>query len=420
MNVCAIILLIFAIGIAYVGNDIYVTLGYNKEISFSDDGCALLETPTPVEDLTSAGDGHCLIGSGGDLWHSLSHGATNAKDGAFWLVNVTAGTIRELPALIEPWSNNAKDGAFWLVNVTAGTIRELPVTGMPETIKLVPHGLHFSQTTRRLYVVNHDEEYGESVQVFDVAQEPSFALTHVVSVRSPLFDNMVLNDVVEGVDGEFYVTEWLVVGRPHRGSKDPDLSLEEKLRQAAGKVVSFLKIPTLRIFRCRLSATPQCEVASPDRFVMANGITVSPDRQSYFVSDPVSGKIVVLGREGDGTLKSVSSFEVKHMVDNIEMSADGELHGGSMPLPFTFEELCHDGLGANKVVGGRNVGCGSAPGGLLKISLLGTGGKSFVDGVQTDVSMHDGSKLSQVSAAVEVGNKVAMGSPLSPGVLLCP
>jgi len=391
MNVCAIILLILAVGIAYVGNDIYVTLGYNKEISFSDDGCALLETPTTVEDLSSAGDGHCLIGGGGDLWHSLSHGAKNAKD-----------------------------GAFWLVNVTAGTIRELPVTGMPETIKLVPHGLHFSQTTRRLYVVNHDEEYGESVQVFDVAREPSFALTHVASVRSTLFNNMVLNDVVEGVDSEFYVTEWLVVGRPHRGSKDPDLSLEEKLRQAVGKVVTFLKIPTLRIFRCRLSATPQCEVASPDRFVMANGITVSPDRQSYFVSDPVSGKIVVLGREADGTLKTVSSFKVNHMLDNIEMSADGELHGGSMPLPFTFEELCHDGLGANKVVGGRNVGCGSAPGGLLKISLLGTGGKSFVDGVQTDVSMHDGSKLSQVSAAVEVGNKVAMGSPLSPGVLLCP
>merc|ERR1712136_563513 len=239
-------------------------------------------------------------------------------------------------------------------------------------------------------------EYGESVQVFDVAREPSFALTHVASVRSTLFNNMVLNDVVEGVDSEFYVTEWLVVGRPHRGSKDPDLSLEEKLRQAVGKVVTFLKIPTLRIFRCRLSATPQCEVASPDRFVMANGITVSPDRQSYFVSDPVSGKIVVLGREADGTLKTVSSFKVNHILDNIEMSADGELHGGS------------------------NVGCGSAPGGLLKISLLGTGGKSFVDGVQTDVSMHDGSKLSQVSAAVEVGNKVAMGSPLSPGVLLCP
>jgi sugar lactone lactonase YvrE len=388
---CALFLVLLAAVIGYVGNDIYETLGYRKEVSFSDDGCVLLETPTTVEDLTAVGDGHCVIGGGGDVWHGLGHGAKGAKD-----------------------------GAFWLVNVTAGTLRELPVTNLPKGMKLVPHGIHFSQTTRRLYVVNHDEAYGESVQVFAVAEAPSFALAHVASVQSPLFNNFALNDVVEGVDGEFYVTEWLVVGRPHGGSKRPNLTMEEKLQQGVGKLAGFLKVPTTRIFRCKLSASPQCEVASPDRFVVANGITVSSDGQSYFVADTVLGKIFVLGRESDGTLKTLSEFKTKHAVDNIEMSEEGELQAGSLPLLFAFEELCEDGLGANKVVGGRNVGCGSTPGGLLSISLLGTGGKSFVDGVQTDVSMHDGSKLSQVSAALKVGSKVAMGSPTSPGVLVCP
>jgi len=53
------------------------------------------------------------------------------------------------------------------------------------------------------------------------------------------------------------------------------------------------------------------------------------------------------------------------------------------------------------------------------MTLLGTGGRSYVAGTQTDVAMHDGSKLSGVSSAVQLGGKVAMGSPNSPGVLLC-
>ena len=75
------------------------------------------------------------------------------------------------------------------------------------------HGLHYGQQSRKLYAVNHDEEAGESVEVFNaVGDGAELKLVHSLSVTSPLFGNMALNDVVEGAteeaEGEFYVTEW--------------------------------------------------------------------------------------------------------------------------------------------------------------------------------------------------------------------
>mmetsp|Transcript_32461 Transcript_32461/g.84804 ORF Transcript_32461/g.84804 Transcript_32461/m.84804 type:complete len:108 (+) Transcript_32461:1162-1485(+) len=103
------------------------------------------------------------------------------------------------------------------------------------------------------------------------------------------------------------------------------------------------------------------------------------------------------------------------------MDATGALTGGSIPLPYTSESVCDEAkdLSATKVVGGRTVGCGSSPGGLLRISLLGTGGRSYVAGAQADLTMHDGSKLSGVASAVALGRKVVLGSPNSPGLLVC-
>ena len=76
-------------------------------------------------------------------------------------------------------------------------------------------------------------------------------------------------------------------------------------------------------------------------------------------------------------------------------------------------------LSATNVIDGREVGCGKSPGSLLQISLLGTGGRSFVDGTQSDLLMHDGSLLSGVTSAIQLGGKVLMGSANSPGLLLC-
>ena len=91
------------------------------------------------------------------------------------------------------------------------------------------------------------------------------------------------------------------------------------------------------------------------------------------------------------------------------------------PTPSPPSQVCDEAsyLSATNVIDGREVGCGKSPGSLLQISLLGTGGRSFVDGTQSDLLMHDGSLLSGVTSAIQLGGKVLMGSANSPGLLLC-
>jgi len=184
--------------------------------------------------------------------------------------------------------------------------------------------------------------------------------------------------------------------------------------------INLLKLPLTRVFRCTVHDS-QCSVASTQRFVGANGIAVSADRQTVFVNDPPTSTISVMQRLPDGSLSRVSWFKTKHSLDNVEMTADGKLSAGSIPLLYTAEVVCDEAkvLSAARVIGGREVGCGRSPGGLLRVSLLSADGKAFVDDRQEDVVMHDGSLLSGVSSALRVNGKVVMGGPNAPGVLLC-
>ena len=84
-------------------------------------------------------------------------------------------------------TGDVRPGSVYLVNATAGTIRTLEVSGKDAPKLLVSHGIHFSQRTRRLYVVNHDMAQGESVEIFAVADDETLAITHVARVQSPLF-----------------------------------------------------------------------------------------------------------------------------------------------------------------------------------------------------------------------------------------
>ena len=399
----ATITLAVVLGLGYLRNQIVEDMRYKASLEWQDSSCTLLETPTPTEDLSALGDGHCAFAGGGDLWNTLMTGSAKAKAGAVWLVNATAGVVRELEV----------------------------ESGESTPPKLVLHGIYFSRTSRRLYGVNHDEATGESVEVFDVVGDgDAMRLRHLLSVRSPLFGVFTLNDVVEGVDeSELYVTEWQPFPFPP-GGKAGAVAAPWGLRlgRALGVPIALLRIRTTRVFRCTLSTHGStCEVASSARWVMANGIAISSDRRSVFVNDPARRTVTVLERGPDGSLAQVSEFQTKHILDNIEVDdgngvpPPGRLIGGSMPLPYSSETVCEEApeLSATRVIGGRTVGCGASPGGLLSMTLLGTGGRSYVAGTQTDVAMHDGSKLSGVSSAVQLGGKVAMGSPNSPGVLLC-
>eukprot|EP00929_Paragymnodinium_shiwhaense_P105216 TRINITY_DN70142_c0_g1_i1.p1 TRINITY_DN70142_c0_g1~~TRINITY_DN70142_c0_g1_i1.p1 ORF type:complete len:394 (-),score=94.50 TRINITY_DN70142_c0_g1_i1:219-1400(-) len=360
-----------------------------KELRFDDSSCKLLEIPTPVEDFSAFGDGHSLLAGGGDLMNTFEHG-----------------------------SRSVVPGAVWLINVTARTATELAIEGEDVPSKLVLHGVHFSQASKRLFAVNHNEEQGESVEVFEVLAETAPPrLRHLKTIRSPLFKNMALNDVVEGVGDEIYVTEWQPYGLPPGGKDGGKGTFEWKINHMKNFANSLLKLGATTVYRCAFAGEVVCEVATESVWTQANGITISNDRQLVYVNDPIRRQITVLRREPSGKLKEVSHFALKHALDNIDFCAEGELCAGSIPLLHTCPVVCEEGMGRERVVDGRPVGCSSSPGGMLSIRL---DEKLLQPVEQSDVALHDGSKLSGVSAGVRVkAGGVALGSYISKGVLVC-
>jgi len=207
------------------------TLGYGKELTFADGGCKLLVAPTSLGDLSAVGDGHSVFGGGGDLWNDMGHGSAGAKDGAMRLIDVTPVGMRKL------------------------TVKGAKIP------QLIPHCIFYDQQSRRLYVVNHDEESGESAEVFKVASDASLDLIHIASVRDPLFKNFATNVVVSGVADEFYVTEWLPFGFPRGGKMASEWTLMQPIEKLLFAPINLFNTSTTRLFRCKLDAEPQCHVA---------------------------------------------------------------------------------------------------------------------------------------------------------------
>ena len=71
-----------------------------------------------------------------------------------------------------------------------------------------------------------------------------------------------------------------------------------------------------------------CNVATEERFKMANGITISPDRKTVFVNDPLDMNIMALARNTEtGQLTKSYDIHLPSMVDNIEYDDETKLKG---------------------------------------------------------------------------------------------
>lgn len=391
LRAVGMMVLMLAILIGLFARSAIGSMNYDKMLTFSLPSCRLLAAPTACEDLTAFEDGLAFAGCG------------------------------DMGGVFEVGSADAAEGNFYLLDANRHSLRKVKVMG-PMPAKLLLHGIHYSGRSRRLYAVNHDETHGESVEVFEAhGRGAAVQLRHELTIRSPLFGNIALNDVVEGEGDELYVTEWLPFGAPLGGAAGlKNATFVEQLRKGLVAPIQLAGIRSTRIFRCTVTAAPDCHVATDARFIMANGIAISEDRRLLFIADTVGQTISILERQAEGALTKLSSFPTVHKVDNIEMGPDGSLYGGTVPLPYTSRVVCIEAadLALTKVVDGREVGCGKAPGGALRISIVSSDG-GMTAGTQADLAMHDGSLLSGVSSALLLGAKVAMGSPDSPGVLLC-
>ena len=135
-----------------------------------------------------------------------------------------------------------------------------------------------------------------------------------------------------------------------------------------------------------------CNVATEERFKMANGITISPDRKTVFVNDPLDMNIMALARNTEtGQLTKSYDIHLPSMVDNIEYDDE-----------------------ANEIILGNIL-----PGGMAVLTKT-VAGDDDTSWITNGVLKHDETKLKGISAAARLGkSKFVMGSPFSEGILVC-
>ena len=294
---------------------------FKPRLPVNDNGnCRLLDGPWGAEDMVVTKTGWIIASS---------------VDGSRFMDRSCAGI-----------ADDGRAGGLWTFRPTDPTSqpRRLEINGMPGAVVadddddkkkketcFMTLGLFLSNATDRLYVVAHHGNES-SIEIFSVVEDNEQSagdgggrvvsphLKWLRSVRSTLFPNLGLNDVVEGkTGGELYVTQFLPTwaGMPPRGRRHPANTWLQKLQQALLGPVFLLGLPVTKVLRCTFAvddpAVPAvCRdaggVASPPlRFRTANGIAVTEDRSMVFVSDVTAFSIVVLRRnERDGSLEKVS------------------------------------------------------------------------------------------------------------------
>lgn len=210
-----------------------------------------------------------------------------------------------------------------------------------------------------------------------------------------------INDVVEGIDeNEVYVTRWQAFSIPEQGTANPT-GLMEGILGYLTHLNPFLGLKLTLVYRCDL-IKDECEPATENLFVGANGMTTSPDRKHYFVADWVEKKIGVFKRLSSGWLDFETWIPLPFGIDNLEYDAvTGEIMVGTIP---DFRRVVRNVVDPELHV----------PGGLSIVYLDQSG-----EWKHKDVLMHDGSKLSQVSSGHRFGNLAVLGAPHSPGLLIC-
>jgi len=342
-----------------------------EHMNFNDQNCKLKGSFKGAEDMGLGKNSILFIGASGGLKQCFQHGSSSAENGGIWMMNM-------LESDPEPV--------------------QIHINGYPNE-QIHVHGIFVSNKTDRLYLINHLGPQSV-VEVVQINYTPSISLQYLKTVKSPLFPRYGINDVVEGIDeNEIYVTRWQVLPFPENGLKNPK-TFVERMQRLAFFAPAFLGITMTNVFRCDLKKD-ECSEATDKIFIGANGMTTSTDRQHYFVADPVEKKFGVFKRQDNGRLELERWVQLPFGIDNLEFDTQtGEILMGTIP----------DMLSAIQSDSNSDI---IVPGGL-SIAYMEKGEWNV-----KDVLMHDGSKLSQISAGNRFRDTIVLGSPYELGILVC-
>ena len=189
----------------------FSALDIKDKFEFDDTNCELGGKGIGMigsEDMALGKYGILFITSG-DLEQTFGYGATKANTGNIFMMNMKDEIPKDMSKL----------------QLVKANIHSSPLGR--KGFRFQPHGMDVSNSTDRIYVINHNNGYS-SVIVFDIKYNLKCindenclfqnwaSLVFNEEIRSDLFPLMALNDVVEASPSEFYVTQWLPYPYPRR------------------------------------------------------------------------------------------------------------------------------------------------------------------------------------------------------------
>ncbi|MEZ5921605.1 MAG: SMP-30/gluconolactonase/LRE family protein [Parvularculaceae bacterium] len=210
-----------------------------------------------------------------------------------------------------------------------GGIYTLSLDGSDKVVKVSPenftdfhpHGISLflpGDGAKRLFVINHTEEDGDRVEIFDVGYANN--LIHVESVAFPAMSSP--NDIVAVGPRSFYVTN-------DRGYKTGLMSTLE----------AWLALP----FSSLAYYDGQHGRIAAKHLTYANGVNTSMDGATVYVSEFLRRRVDLFSRDyKTGALTKIKSFPTGAGPDNIEVDKDGALWIAGHPKVFSFLRHARD------------------------------------------------------------------------------
>jgi len=363
----------------------------------------------------------------------LSPSLLAVEDFATYQEGVLLGSAASIIDLMEESPERMDPGKVVSIDARSGqpVVREVDIVGTPDGWAFHPHGIAYSERTTRLYAVNHagTTRGGTRVEVFHVKEhhneiegaDATLELHWIMAVGTGYLHNIALNSVVEASPEDIYFTHFKTFPVPAGGNAHPS-SLADRLHTAINRLLDVLAYPGFTgVHHCRFDVTSRsttmCRKVAGG-FVGANGITISQDRSELLVVDPTQKEMRMFERDAESSdLVEVPArrLALPHSVDNVHLDeSTGELWMGTLPLMYQQIQPPGDPKAGTFLVGypqddGQD----------------GDGGGFAEEYDWKDEVVHDGSKLSQISACARLRDPViggewnVCGSPRSKGILAC-
>ncbi|HEX7776929.1 MAG TPA: SMP-30/gluconolactonase/LRE family protein [Parvibaculum sp.] len=254
-----------------------------------------------------------------------------------------------------------------------------PVTAN-EPADFRPHGISLyigADGKRRLFAVNHPASGGQAIEIFDVGA--GGLLTHVKTVSDPLLISP--NDVVAVGPESFYATN------DHGTASPRGQTLDDLLLWRNANIVYF-DGATMRV--------------AGDRLSFANGINVSADGKTVYVSETLGAALHVYKRDvATGALTPSDYIRLGTGLDNIDVEPDGALLIAAHPHLMAL-------LAAGKDPKALS------PSQVVRVEFDAKGG-----GRAGTIYLNMGGQISGSSVAAGFGDKMLIGNVFDPKILVC-